>query len=429
MDKDPKMIMVDQIWLCLWIVESDIGSLEPEIWHYANSAVLTSFPSTSYARSNQDPPDLYHIADVREAVLRELEGKEDSTFHASRASHASELAASILSTALLGVLSIREPLSLEFLELFREAIADVTMKYDDLFRKFDMSMDQGEERIDVKQRREMVRQGLQIADIIDELHMLERLFATQRDVLENAISNIENVKCLKSLRNEMKDILEKISTHYLPQIGWMTKDAERVQKNVLDLLDLQQKEENINKAQDHIHEAQRLNQQSLFAAKQALSAQVQADATEAQSQILFLFTMVTIIFLPLSFFTSYFGMNIDNGRGDTKNYAHSHVNKVMGGSSGPIIGTLLIGAVVWYLVSKKRSEDKRTRELIRLQDERCLPEKMILPTDPEYQRMKKMRQKLARTKAKAAAEKYGHKDTGVRALRARRLKPEEDHTV
>ena len=415
------MIMVDQLWLCLWIVESkEIANSETESWEYAHSAVLTSFPWTSYARSNKDTPDLYHIADVRQAVLSKLEGSDYSSFRAS------ELAASILSTALFGTLSIREHLSLEFLELFREAIGDVAVKYDDLYRKFDKSMHQGSEPIDVEQRREAVRQGLQIADIIDELHILEQLLVTQRDVLTKAYHDIKNVECLKSLRNEMGDIMEKISTHYLFQIDWMTKDSVRVQKGLFDLLDLQQKEENINKAQDNIHEAQRLNQQALFTAKQALSAQVQADATEAQSQILFLFTVVTIIFLPLSFFTSYFGMNIDNGSGSTVNYTRSHVNNVMGGSSGPIIGILLIGAVVWYLVSKKRSQHERTRELIRLQDESFLPERLILPADPEYKRMERMRQKMAMTTAKAAAERNGDED--VRGLRGRRTKP-EDHAV
>lgn len=108
------------------------------------------------------------------------------------------------------------------------------------------------------------------------------------------------------------------------------------------------------------------------------------------------------------------------------NYTRSHVNNVMGGSSGPIIGTLLIGAVVWYLISKKRSQHERTRELIRLQDESFLPERLILPADPEYKRMERMRQKMAMTTAKAAAERNGDED--VRGLRGRRTKP-EDHAV
>ncbi|KAG8530266.1 uncharacterized protein KY384_004767 [Bacidia gigantensis] len=414
METDPKMIMVDQLWLCLWIVErkrivASGSTSKPEDWTYVGSSILTSFPWTSYSRSNQDSPDLYHIADVRQSVLEKLEDKESS--------HGAEIAAAILSTALSETLTTHNHSSLDFLELFQEALGAVAKNYDDLFRKFDDSMAEGAERIDLEQRRKLVRLGIEIADIIDELHMLVRLFDTQKDVLEKATNDIKNVRCLESLRNEMNYILENLIRHSLSQIEGMTKTSERLQNGVLALLDLQQKEENIN-------ESQKLNQQALFAAKQALSAQVQADATEAQSQILFIFTMVTVIFLPLSFFTSYFGMNIDDGKGDTLNYTRSYVNKIMGGSSGPIIGILLVGAVSWYIISKNQAKHKRTKELIRLQDGKVLPEHMIMPTDPEHTRMTKMREEMARKEARAAIERNRHHDTW--GLRGRRPK-QEDH--
>ena len=81
--------------------------------------------------------------------------------------------------------------------------------------------------------------------------------------------------------------------------------------------------------------------------------------------------------------------------------------------------------MVWYLVSRKRSQHERTRELIRLQDEKVLPEKLILPADPEHKRMEKMRRKMERTEeAKAEAEGNGDEDIG--GLRGRRTKPEDD---
>lgn len=88
----------------------------------------------------------------------------------------------------------------------------------------------------------------------------------------------------------------------------MLSGSERLRKKLFDLQDLQQKEEDVHEAQRANRHAVAAARQALFATKQALSSQDQADAAEAQSWILFIFTVVTIVFLPLSFLTSYFGM-------------------------------------------------------------------------------------------------------------------------
>ena len=66
-------------------------------------------------------------------------------------------------------------------------------KHNEFFLKFDESMLPNAKRIDVAQRRKQVRFGLRIADIIDELHMLQQLFETQRDVLLKTGQDIYNV--------------------------------------------------------------------------------------------------------------------------------------------------------------------------------------------------------------------------------------------
>lgn len=269
-------------------------------------------------------------------------------------------------------------------------------RHNDLFREFDMSMvrkqnnsergQKGGERERFEQRRAGIQLGLEIADVIEELNMLKLLFETQSEVLTQALGDVSKVVWLERLQVGFPRALDKVTKEYMPQVDRMMRDAQRVHKSLMGLLDLQQKEE-------EIQEAQNANRQALFSAKQALSAQDQADAIEAQSQILFIFTVVTIVFLPLSFFTSYFGMNIDDGKGGTTNYTRTNVNRVMGGASGPIIGLLLIGALVWYYVGKTLSARKRTRELIQLEDQDYLPDGLISETDPEYRRMADMRNK------------------------------------
>ena len=220
--------------------------------------------------------------------------------------------------------------------------------------------------------------------------MLKQLFETQISVLKQGLAKLLDVKWLETFRTDMSSNLDKIDDDYLPQTDRMIRDLKRLQKSVLDLLDLQQKEENIR-------EARNANQQALFTAEQALSAQAQADATDAQSQILFIFTVVTIVFLPLSFFTSYFGMfNINNEDGKGVEYSRSYVNKAMWGASGPIIAIFLLGAVLWYCIGKRQSAQERTRGLIKLEDDGDLPDKLLSESDPERKNMKNMRAKRNR---------------------------------
>jgi CorA-like Mg2+ transporter protein len=392
------MIMVDQLWLCLVIREECMPDDHQfqENWRPISSVVVTSFPHTSYARSEKESRHLYHIADVRQGVFDKLKG-EDDNIKSDPSPRAPRLASAVLSTALLGTLSIPRDWpkhwSLNFLELFREAIGDVTEKYSDFQQAFDASMAPDAERINIEKRRKEVRLGVEIADIIDELHMLRQIFETQSNVLEKGCDDTSNIVYLKSYRDEMSRIRDKIINEYLLQVERMMRDSERIQRSLLDLLDLQQKEESI-------YEAQYANRQALFAAKQALSSQSQADTTEAQSQILFMFTFVTIIFLPLSFFTSFFGMNIDDGKGATQNYDRPHVNNVMGGISGPVIGLLLIGAVIWHIAGTRGAARKRIKELAELRLHGNLPQGLIGPGDPGYSEMLAMCEKLSMTEAK-----------------------------
>ena len=86
-----------------------------------------------------------------------------------------------------------------------------------------------------------------------------------------------------------------------------------------------------------------LDQQELAVSQNQIAAKNQSLAVEeartarVQSRSIFVFTAITIIFLPLSFFTSYFGMNFM----DILNTAHtsSYFWKI----AAPVSGTILVG--------------------------------------------------------------------------------------
>jgi Mg2+ and Co2+ transporter CorA len=301
------------------------------------------------------------------------------------------------------MLSSREDWSLDFLELFREAIGQATESHNKFFRVFTASMSNGTHRAFERSKMESFRLALrqefqlslEIADIIDELHMLKRLLQEQMDALRQGEEQMTHIlqmgydpqMCfnvagtLESLPEKISALWRTLKNDYLAQITRMIEDAERAQTSILNLLDLQQK-------QDNIDEAHSSNQTALLTAKQTLSSQAQTDATNAQSQILFMFTFVTIVFLPLSFFTSYYGMNVQNPSGDQLLRQTSYVWKIMGGATFPIILLLLIGGVTWYVWSKNRAKKERIEELAELMKNGAMPSGLFKEDDPVYEEIK-----------------------------------------
>ena len=131
-------------------------------------------------------------------------------------------------------------------------------------------------------------------DIRDELNMIVKVLEDQRSVipdLEVAICNIyqEEGKGQKDVKKHFRDQLKTIDTH-MKDLDRMDKQAERIYKSITDLLDLKQKHAN---------------------AFEARFARDQAAGTARQSQTIMVFTIVTIVFLPLSFIAALFTINIE----------------------------------------------------------------------------------------------------------------------
>jgi ankyrin repeat protein/Mg2+ and Co2+ transporter CorA len=134
----------------------------------------------------------------------------------------------------------------------------------------------------------------EIKDIRDELNMIAKVLEDQRNVipdLQGSIIDIyqEEYKSQNELKKRFKDMLKTIDTH-VRDLERMDVQAERIYKSITDLLDLKQKHAN---------------------AFEARFARDQAAGTARQSQTIMVFTIVTIIFLPLSFIAALFTINIE----------------------------------------------------------------------------------------------------------------------
>jgi Mg2+ and Co2+ transporter CorA len=133
----------------------------------------------------------------------------------------------------------------------------------------------------------------EIKDIRDELNMITKVLEDQRHVLPDMEASITDIyreehKSQQDLKRRFKDMLKTIDTH-IKDLERMDKQAKRIYESITDLLDLKQKHAN---------------------AFEARFARDQAAGTARQSQTIMVFTIVTIIFLPLSFIAAMFTINI-----------------------------------------------------------------------------------------------------------------------
>ncbi|TAQ87980.1 hypothetical protein B7494_g3667 [Chlorociboria aeruginascens] len=172
-------------------------------------------------------------------------------------------------------------------------------------------------------------------DIIDELRMMTRIYNHQLHVAEAFHKSLQSLNEQdtpeKGLLSQMKQIVSLLDQ---PQNGSVSRHSrassdvsslnfssskqipEATLQNAADLIasitlrrnELQDLENNTREISDQLRDLLSLKQQqaSIIEAKYALE---RADESVSQGRKLTLFTIITIIFLPLSFMSSVFGMN------------------------------------------------------------------------------------------------------------------------
>jgi ElaB/YqjD/DUF883 family membrane-anchored ribosome-binding protein len=134
----------------------------------------------------------------------------------------------------------------------------------------------------------------EIKDIRDELNILRRVLQDQLNILpdfvERLIDEVGNKRSQEAaeLKKKSKDQL-KLNEEYITDLSLMDKQCEMIYVSLTHLLDLKQKQAN---------------------ALEARFARDQAALTARQGKTLILFTIVTIIFLPMSFIAAFFAINI-----------------------------------------------------------------------------------------------------------------------
>ncbi|KAF2149540.1 ankyrin [Myriangium duriaei CBS 260.36] len=303
---DPKIFMVDQLWM--WILGKDL--------------IVTSFPQR-WQQPRNDPLNML------EGIIEDVNSK---TRDSIKSVYDLALTITARCSGVFGRHRVGDG-EYQFLDMFESTIGEATDKETLLFRQFNDASKKASEWLKTHrkssrfQRTQEVpsseephedkfhydedRQGdplfvdqlldigketellAESKDIRDEINMINKVLDDQKQVLrdlESAVCDIyrDEHKSQQEVKKRIRDQLKTIDTH-VKDLDRMDKQAERIYDSITVLLDLKQKHAN---------------------AFEARFARDQAAGTARQSQTIMVFTIVTIVFLPLSFIASFFTINI-----------------------------------------------------------------------------------------------------------------------
>ncbi|KAL4909719.1 hypothetical protein BDW74DRAFT_186228 [Aspergillus multicolor] len=228
-----------------------------------------------------------------------------------------------------------------------------------------------DELLDIGQETDLLAEA---KDIRDELNMIRMVLHYQKNVLddfEKVVSEIylgqhQNQRDMKKRFGEQQRTIDI----HLKDIDRMDKQAERIYSSITDLLDLKQKHAN---------------------AFEARFARDQAAGTARQGKILMVFTIVTIVFLPLSFITSVFTINMPEFEDNlTMGYVAKYTFGIGFGLSIPLVLLALvlddIGDIFQEGLRRARGWIRTSRHsknqllLDRMRTQRQSRERTLLPT-------------------------------------------------
>ncbi|KAF4210015.1 hypothetical protein CNMCM8927_003280 [Aspergillus lentulus] len=312
--EDGKVLMVDQLWL--WILDQ--------------RTVVTFFPNQEATTSEAR---LYEQANLHNSIYNELNGDLARRFET-----AGGLAALIVQHAVTVLLDRTLHHDLQVLRIFEESISILTESVTKSFKRFrsrgftinpaqhnktadgrtmtEAERDERDIRV-ARQNREDLSALLELRDIMDEL-------GTIMKVLEQQTTTVKTMARYFADRGYGKVFVEASLARldeYRNQVQEMRENTILAQKAVENLLDLKQKQANVDESR---------------------LARWEAEVTQTQSRSVMVFTIFTVIFLPLSFFTSLFGINVREWSGTETNPDFRQMFLIAGPSSVAIIVIALL---------------------------------------------------------------------------------------
>lgn len=276
-----KVLMVDQLWL--WIVD--------------NKTVITFFAPKE---KEDNDGGLWKEGDVRSEIYQDINGD-----YANQCTDPFDFAALAVFHAVKALLDRTTDRNLQVFRVFEEYISILTEQQTLSFKEF-RNNHQYKKAKDINAQQHIDNRKdldalLELRDIEDELSTIEKLIKEQQSCVSEMIKqyrdlNTRHGKGFNGI-NFLYDV-DQFLTEHKEQLDGMLKGAQAAQKAFKELLDMKQKQANIVEA--HL-------------------AREQTEVAADQSRSVMIFTIFTIIFLPLSFFASVFGINAREWSGNPGN--------------------------------------------------------------------------------------------------------------
>ena len=311
-----KVLMVDQLWL--WIVD--------------NETVITFF--TPKAPEENDH-NLSKEADIRSQIYQDINGD-----YANQCSDPWDFAALATSHAIKALLDNAMDQKLQVLNIFEEYISILTERQTSSFKTFrdnqrfeKLKYIKAESHVDNHKDLDAL---LELRDIEDELKTILKLIKEQQSCIEEMKRHFTHLSNQFRKGENGIDFLidvESFLSDHKNQVDNMLETAQAAQLAFKDLLDMKQKQANIIEAQ---------------------LARKQTEVAADQSRSIMVFTVFTVIFLPLSFFASVFGINSREWSGADNKYLPLH-------QIFTYMGTISLAVII---VSLLIAFNKYTRRLI-----------------------------------------------------------------
>ena len=305
-DDAAKVLMVDQLWL--WILDK-------------GTVVTFATPKEEEKKDR----GLSRQGDLLGELYQNVNGD-----YADQCHDPFDFAALAVLHAVKALLDSTSDLNLQVFRIFEEYISILTEQQTKSFKYFrntHTSRDPKESDTKIWPRyvdnTEDLDALLELRDIEDELSVIERLFEEQKTVILDMVKHYDTLegKRVNSHRSaKLLDEAKRTVLGYIDQVTTMRKSASTAQLAYKDLLDMKQKQANVVEA--HL-------------------AREQADNSQEQARSILIFTIFTIIFLPLSFFASVFGINAREWSGQAQNLTLRKIFTYMGSISVAVIAFAL----------------------------------------------------------------------------------------
>lgn len=263
-----KVLMVDQLWL--WIVDG--------------KTVITFFAPKE---KEENDGGLWKEGDLRSEIYQDINGD-----YANQCADPFDFAALAVYHAVKALLDRTTDRNLQVFRIFEEYISILTEQQTSSFKDF-RNNHQYEKAKDVNAQQHIDNRKdldalLELRDIEDELNTIDKLVKEQQSCVSEMIKKYHDLNFRGKGFNGITFLfdIKLFLTEHKEQIDGMLTSTRAAQKAFKDLLDMKQKQANIVEA--HL-------------------AREQTEVAADQSRSVMIFTIFTIIFLPLSFFASVFG--------------------------------------------------------------------------------------------------------------------------